>query len=197
GGRCAGACHPRPLWGPLPHPTYTPHPGGAGGEHYTTETNIMKVIGPLFLDEYHQRLSSAWNSKSELTKLWNDLGRIRIMDPACGCGNFLVVSYRELRALELEIMKRRRDLDLDDGKISDPSLIQTSIDVTDTIKVRLDHFYGIEIEEWPSRIAEVAMLLVDHLANQTMTEEFGFAPTGSPSESLPRSSTTTPFELTG
>lgn len=146
------------------------------GEHYTTEANILKVIEPLFLDEYRARLTKAWDSKGELTKLWNDLGALRLMDPACGCGNFLVVSYRELRALELEIMKRRGDLDIADGKVSDPSLIQTSIDVTDPIKVTLDHFYGIEISEWPARIAEVAMLLVDHLANQAMVEDFGFAP---------------------
>lgn len=146
------------------------------GEHYTTETNILKVIEPLFLDDYRARFTKARDNKGELTKLWNDLGALRILDPACGCGNFLVVSYRELRALELEIMKRRRDLDLADGKVSDPSLVQTSIDVTDPIKVTLDHFYGIEIEEWPARIAEVAMLLMDHLANQTMAEEFGFAP---------------------
>lgn len=144
-----------------------------GGEHYTTEENILKTINPLFLDELHDRLEQAWDDKSQLTRLHNDLGRLRVMDPACGCGNFLIVAYRELRALELEILKRRRDLDEADHNWSRS---QMTIDVTGDIKVTLDHFYGIEIEEWPARIAETAMLLVDHLANQAMEEEFGIAP---------------------
>lgn len=149
----------------------------AGGEHYTTEENILKTIEPLFLDEYRARLEASWSDKRRLTELHNELGRLRVLDPACGCGNFLIVAYRELRALELEILKRRRDLDELDGKRSGRrSRAQTSFDVTGDIKVTLDHFYGIEIEEWPARIAETAMLLVDHLANQRMQEEFGIAP---------------------
>ena len=149
----------------------------AGGEHYTSEENILKTIGPLFLDEYRARLQSAWDDKGRLTELHNELGRLRVMDPACGCGNFLIVAYRELRALELELLKRRRDLDDMDGKRTGrENRAQGVLDVTDRIKVTLDHFYGIEIEEWPARIAETAMLLVDHLANQAMEEEFGQAP---------------------
>lgn len=148
-----------------------------GGEHYTTEENILKTIRPLFLDEYSARLESAWNDKALLTKLHNDLGRLRVFDPACGCGNFLIVAYRELRSIELEILKRRRDLDLEDGVHTGAvSRAQLSIDVSGDIKVTLDHFFGIEIEEWPARIAETAMLLVDHLANQRMAQEFGQAP---------------------
>ena len=148
-----------------------------GGEHYTTEENILKTIGPLFLDELASRLESGWNDKAQLTKLHNDLGKLRFLDPACGCGNFLIVAYRELRALELRLLSRRRDLDLFDGvhggKIN---RFQLSFDVTGDIKVTLDHFFGIEIEEWPARIAETAMLLVDHLANQRMEQDFGDAP---------------------
>ena len=131
----------------------------------------------MFLDEYRDRLERAWNDKGQLTKLHNDLGQLRFLDPACGCGNFLIVAYRELRALELEILKRRRDLDMEAiaaGKKVERA--QLSLDVTANIKVTLDHFFGIEIEEWPARIAETAMLLVDHLANQQMAEEFGVAP---------------------
>jgi hypothetical protein len=149
----------------------------ASGEHYTSEENILKTIGPLFLDEYRVRLQSAWDDKGRLTELHNELGRLRVMDPACGCGNFLIVAYRELRALELELLKRRRDLDDIDGKRTGrENRAQTVLDVTDRIKVTLDHFYGVEIEQWPARIAETAMLLVDHLANQAMEEEFGLAP---------------------
>lgn len=148
-----------------------------GGEHYTTEANILKTIQPLFLDEYRDRLERVWNDKGQLTKLHNDLAQLRFLDPACGCGNFLVVAFRELRALELEILKRRRDLDMEAvaaGKKVERA--QLSLDVTANVKVTLDHFFGIEIDEWPARIAETAMLLVDHLANQQMELEFGVAP---------------------
>lgn len=158
-----------------------------GGEHYTTEANILKTIEPLFLEEYRDRLERAWNDKGQLTKLHNELGRLRVLDPACGCGNFLVVAYRELRALELDILKRRRDLDMEAiaaGKKIERA--QLSLDVSANIKVTLDHFFGIEIEEWPARIAETAMLLVDHLANQQMAEEFGFAPDRLPIKIAPK-----------
>jgi hypothetical protein len=150
----------------------------SGGEHYTSEENILKTIGPLFLDEYKTRLEAAWDDKRKLIDLHNELGSLRILDPACGCGNFLIVAYRELRALELQLLMRRRDLDEMDGKLSPNTVIlsQRSFDVTGDILVTLDHFFGIEVEEWPARIAETAMLLVDHLANQAMEEEFGFAP---------------------
>ncbi len=147
-----------------------------GGEHYTTEENILKTIRPLFLDEYRERLDRAWGDKAQLTKLHNDLSRLRFLDPACGCGNFLIVAYRELRALELELLKRRRDLDMIQAASKRVERAQLSLDVTGDIKITLDHFFGIEIEEWPARIAETAMLLVDHLANQQMAVEFGFAP---------------------
>lgn len=156
-----------------------------GGEHYTTEENILKTIRPLFLDEFRDRLERAWDDKGQLTKLHNDLAKLRFLDPACGCGNFLIVAYRELRALELDLLKRRRDLDMLDGIATGGDRAQLSLDVTADIKVTLDHFYGIEIEEWPARIAETAMLLVDHLANQNMVEEFGEAPDRLPIEIAP------------
>lgn len=146
------------------------------GEHYTSERNILKTIGPLFLDDYRARLDKAKNSKSELTKLHNDLGKLQYLDPACGCGNFLIVAYREMRALELELLKIRRDLDLADPAIGPAQRAQLTIDVSTELKVTLDQFHGFEISEWPARIAETAMLLVDHLANQQMAEEFGMAP---------------------
>ncbi|TGO05115.1 Type II restriction enzyme, methylase subunit YeeA [Serinibacter arcticus] len=149
----------------------------AGGEHYTTEQNIIKTIGPLFLDELHDRFDAAYDDKAQLTRLHNDLGRLRILDPACGCGNFLIVAYRELRALELQVLARRRDLDSQSGiHTGGINRSQMTLDVSNLVKVRLDHFYGIEIDEWPARIAGTAMLLVDHLANQLMEEEFGLAP---------------------
>jgi len=144
-----------------------------GGEHYTTEESILKTIDPLFLTELRERLAARWDDRGKLTELHNELGRIRVMDPACGCGNFLIVAYRELRAIELDLLIRQRELEfIEKGRDS----WTQSFDVTGFIKVTLDHFYGIEIEEWPARIAETAMLLVDHLANQRMEQDFGMAP---------------------
>ncbi|TDL44664.1 class I SAM-dependent DNA methyltransferase [Kocuria rosea] len=148
------------------------------GEHYTTETNIQRLIRPLFLDELEERLDRAWDSKAELTKLHSHLGELRFLDPACGCGNFLVVTYRELRALELRLLKRREELDVLDGRSSGQNRAQSAIQLEGAteVKVGLDHFFGIELEDWPARIAQTAMLLVDHQANQAMSEEFGTAP---------------------
>lgn len=137
------------------------------GEHYTTETAIMKAIGPLLLDDLWERFEEAKNSKLKLDQLHDHLASIRVLDPACGCGNFLVVSYRQLRRIELDILKRLRDLSGDD---------QLHLDVDAITKVRIDHFYGIEIEEWPARIAETAMFLADQQANRDLALEFGRAP---------------------
>jgi hypothetical protein len=137
------------------------------GEHYTTEANIMKALGPLFLDDLWERFETAKNNAAKLERLHEDIATIRVLDPACGCGNFLVIAYRHLRRLELEILKRRRDL------AGDRQLV---LDVDSMTKIRIDHFFGIEIEEWPARIAETAMFLVDQQANHELALEFGRAP---------------------
>lgn len=138
------------------------------GEHYTSEENILKLISSLFLDELKKDLQSASKSPLRLRRLHDRLATLRFLDPACGCGNFLVVAYRELRALELDILKYLRDLGARDN--------QLSLDVTLDLRLSLDQFFGIEIEEWPARIAETAMFLVDHQANLALAEEFGEAP---------------------
>lgn len=142
------------------------------GEHYTTEQNIMKLIRPLFLDELEERLERAWDNKGELTKLHNHLGTLRFLDPACGCGNFLVVTYRELRRLELNLIVRREELDVQDNNYQ-RSQGAFQFDFASESKVRLDHFFGIEINEWPASIARTAMLLVDHQENQAMSSTLG------------------------
>jgi type I restriction-modification system DNA methylase subunit len=137
------------------------------GEHYTTETNIMKVIGPLFLDELEQAFAQAKDNRNRLEALHNRLAEIRVLDPACGCGNFLVVAYRQLRRLELNVLSRLRDLSGDE---------QLMLDVDSLSRVRISQFFGIEIQEWPARIAETAMFLVDQQANQELARQFGRAP---------------------
>lgn len=140
------------------------------GEHYTSEANILKTLNPLFLDELRaefDRASSMKDEKGVLTRLWNRLGDIRFMDPACGCGNFIIVAYRELRDLELQIMERLQELTVGPQLAFDPTL---------SLKVTLDHFYGIEIDEWPAQIAQTAMFLVDRQCDLKLKDRFGEAP---------------------
>lgn len=148
------------------------------GEHYTSETNILKTLGPLFLDELRQKFADHAHNAKELTDLRKELGELRIMDPACGCGNFLVVAYRELRRLDTEILVRIRELEL---ARKDNDEFQATMFFDDRgehaeIMVQLDHFFGIEIEEWPARIAQTALHLAHHQANGEMERLLGQAP---------------------
>jgi hypothetical protein len=137
------------------------------GEHYTPEKTIMKVIGPLFLDELKERLVAAKGSPQKLRNLRKELSTYNFLDPACGCGNFLIVAYREMRRMELETLKQLRDLKEDN---------QLSLDPTLGLQVSIDQFSGIEIEEWPAKVAETAMFLVDHQMNLELAEVFGMTP---------------------
>lgn len=130
------------------------------GAHYTSERDILKLIGPLFLDDLKAELEKAKGDKNKLRKLHERLAAMKLLDPACGCGNFLVVSYRELRLVEHEIVRR-----LLKG--------QQVTDIGAVLRLDVGQMYGIEIEEWPARIAEVAMWLMDHQMNQRLSEEFG------------------------
>ena len=138
------------------------------GEHYTSEENINKIIYPLFLDSLQQRLSDSWDNKKSLKGLRKDLGKIKVFDPACGCGNFLVVAYRHLRQLELELTARLQELD---GKAEDLGL-----DGTFGLAIGLHQFFGIEILEWPSQVARVALFLTDHQENIKLEKITGAAP---------------------
>lgn len=137
------------------------------GEHYTTEKNILKVIHPLFLDELRERFESAKHDARRLRALRNELGTYTFLDPACGCGNFLIVGYRELRRLEFDILVALRDLSGDH---------QLALDVSLDLSVNMEQFAGIEIDEWASMIAETAMFLVDQQENIALAAEFGEAP---------------------
>lgn len=130
------------------------------GAHYTSEKNILKLIKPLFLDELRAEFESLKGKKNELPKFHQKLSQLLFLDPACGCGNFLVITYREIRLLELEILR----------EIYKNQLV-TSIE--SIIWIDVDQFYGIEYEEFPARIAEVAMWLIDHQMNMLISHEFG------------------------
>lgn len=147
------------------------------GEHYTTEKNILKTIEPLFLDELREKLRASWQNIGKLKALRMELGATRILDPACGCGNFLVVAYRELRSIELQLILRLQDL-------GDKSALPTLYFQRDDLAVRLEHVFGIELEEWPARIAQTALLLADHQANVELELALGKAPSVLPLETI-------------
>jgi len=130
------------------------------GAHYTSEKNILKLIKPLFLDDLWDQFEKAKHDKNKLKRLHHTISKLRFLDPACGCGNFLVIAYRELRLLELEISKI-----LLRG--------QQVTSVNDYFLVDVDQFYGIEYEEFPSQIAHVAMLLMDHQMNEMASVSSG------------------------
>lgn len=130
------------------------------GAHYTSEKNILKLIKPLFLDEFKSDFEAVKNDKPKLKKLHDKISKLRFLDPACGCGNFLVVAYRELRLLELEIVEA-----ILKG--------QQVTSINDYFLIDVDQFYGIEYEEFPSQIAQVAMWLMDHQLNGLASLKFG------------------------
>ena len=132
------------------------------GAHYTSETNIFKLIRPLFLDDLEADLGRCGSSKTKLRAFHEKLGRLTFFDPACGCGNFLVLAYRELRRLERETLL-----------LLHPGEVQMTTELQSLRKVSLDQFHGIEIEEFPVRIAETAMYLIDHLENEKLGASFG------------------------
>ena len=131
------------------------------GAHYTSEENILKLIKPLFLDDLWAEFEKVKRQRNKLFEFHKKLRTLTFFDPACGCGNFLVISYRELRELELAVLRA-----------SNPAG-QQRIDVQQLIGIDVDQFYGIEIEEFPAQIAQVAMWLMDHQMNLRVSEEFG------------------------
>ena len=142
------------------------------GAHYTTERNILKVIQPLFLDELHaefERLRARRDTRRrvELEAFHDRLTALRFLDPACGCGNFLVITYRELRELETALLVELRAYRGDERT--------AELDVATLSRLNVDQFYGIELEEFPARIAEVALWMTDHIANNRLSLAFGRA----------------------
>jgi hypothetical protein len=140
------------------------------GAHYTSEKNIQKLIRPLFLDSLYEEFKKAKASQPKLLEFQRKIASLKFLDPACGSGNFLIITYRELRQLEIEILKelffvkqkQRREVMADAG-----------INLDLFVKVNVDQFFGIEIDEFAAKIAEVGMWLIDHQMNLKVSEEFG------------------------
>ena len=140
------------------------------GAHYTAEKNILKVIGPLFLDDLRDefarlRVRRDTRRVSELRRFQKKLGRMKFFDPACGCGNFLIIAYRELRLLEMDVLQEIYP--------ATEGIRQMEIDASELSVINVDQFYGIEISEFPVRIAEAALWMMDHIMNTRLGLEFG------------------------
>jgi hypothetical protein len=153
------------VFGSLFQSVMEPRERRQSGGHYTSERDIMKVIRSLFLDdlkaEFDQiKTDKSSRRKTRLDEFHKKLAKLCFLDPACGCGNFLVITYRELRLLEIEVLKA-----IHGG--------QQVTDIQHLSRLDVDQMYGIELSEWPVRIAEVALWLLDHQMNQILSEAFG------------------------
>lgn len=135
------------------------------GAHYTSEENIQKLIKPLFLDALWAEFDKVKKNRNKLFEFHKKLRGLTFFDPACGCGNFLVIAYRELRLLELDILRASLALERE--------FKQSLVDIFQLLSIDVDQFHGIEIEEFPAQIAQVALWLVDHQMNLRVSEEFG------------------------
>ncbi|MDR2733763.1 MAG: N-6 DNA methylase [Spirochaetota bacterium] len=134
------------------------------GAHYTSEENILKLINPLFMDTLRAEFAKAKNSPAKLDALHDTISRLKFLDPACGCGNFLIIAYRELRLLEMEIIKK---------KIPKAHTGQLHLDIAPLRKVRIEQFFGIELEDFPCQIARAGLWLTEHQMNQRLSAEYG------------------------
>ena len=162
------------IFGSMFQAVIDPEQRGSLGQHYTSVSNIMKVIQPLFLDELHEELDAVRalsydnrhkNNKAErLDALLKRISQIKVFDPACGSGNFLIIAYKEFRKLEIDILKAQRDL-----LGSNDNLLGLGFDSV----VSLDNLYGIEYDDFASQIARLSLWLAEHQMNVLFEQEFG------------------------
>jgi len=162
------------IFGSMFQAVIDPEQRGSLGQHYTSVSNIMKVIQPLFLDELRTELDTVIalsydnrhkNNKAErLDTLLKRISQIKVFDPACGSGNFLIIAYKELRKLEIDVLKAQRDL-----IGSKDNLLGLGFDSV----VSLDNLYGIEYDDFASQIARLSLWLAEHQMNVLFEQEFG------------------------
>ncbi|MCL2364523.1 MAG: N-6 DNA methylase [Defluviitaleaceae bacterium] len=137
------------------------------GAHYTEESNILKAINPLFMDALNDEFEAIKNNPRKLKPFHDKLAGLRFLDPACGTANFLIIAYRELRRLEINVL-----VALLSSKSSDGTF-QGTLDVTEHSKINVDQFYGIEVDELACEIARVGMWLMDHQCNMELSKALG------------------------
>ncbi len=141
------------IFGSMIQAVVTPEHRGGLGMHYTSVPNIMKVIEPLFLNELHDEFQAAKGNKKKLEELLKRLWKIKIFDPACGSGNFLIIAYKKLRELEMDIFNELATFAFSD--------------------INLDNFYGIELDDFAHEIATLSLWLAEHQMNQVFKARFG------------------------
>lgn len=130
------------------------------GMHYTSVPNIMKVIKPLFLDDLRKTFEDAKGNEKKLNELYDRIGKIKFMDPACGSGNFLIITYKELRQLEIDILKE---------------LNRMGIATMYVPSVTLDQFYGIEIDDFACDVTRLSLWIAEHQMNKQLHKEIADA----------------------
>ena len=135
------------------------------GAHYTGIDNILKVVDPLFMDDLRAELKRVRNDKRRLNDFHEKIARLKFFDPACGCGNFLMIAYQQLRLLEIEIVRIKKSRMKKAG--------QKVLDISMELRVNVEQFYGIEIEDFPCEVARTGMWLIDHLMNNLASKELG------------------------
>jgi hypothetical protein len=137
------------------------------GAHYTSERNILRVINPLCMDDLRAELAKVKRNKKLLQAFYDKLPTLTFFDPACGCGNFLVIGFRELRQVEMDTIEAMSDAGLTNAGRGG------LLDVSTLCRVKVNQFYGIEIDESAAHIARVAMWITDHQMNLEAAERFG------------------------
>ncbi|MCL2710098.1 MAG: N-6 DNA methylase [Planctomycetaceae bacterium] len=130
------------------------------GVHYTSEENILKLIAPLFMDDLRLKFNRVKGDERRLDDFHEHIAKLKFLDPACGCGNFLMIAYRELRRLEIDILRIKKSH-------------QKVLDISVLLKVTIEQFYGIEIEDFPCEVAKTSLWLMDHLMNVQASKELG------------------------
>ncbi|MCR5914149.1 class I SAM-dependent DNA methyltransferase [Corynebacterium sp. zg254] len=130
------------------------------GQHYTSVPNILKTIEPLFLDELREEFEKAYDSPKKLEALLVRIGRIKVFDPACGSGNFLVIAYKELRRLEHSILQRQAEL-------------EGTVKLFDKSRINIENFFGIEIDDFAVEVAILSLWIAKHQMNQELQKLFG------------------------
>ena len=156
------------IFGNLFQSVMSPESRHEGGAHYTKEENIVRVINPLFMDGLRAELrkikSKSRSQRREALKQFQEkLSKMRFLDPACGSGNFLIIAYREIRRLELSVIK----------ELHSPQ--KQLLDVTRLSRINVDQFYGLEIDSFSAKIAETALWMMDHLMNRELSAVYGMA----------------------
>lgn len=131
------------------------------GMDYTSVPNILKVIDPLFMNELHEEYDKAYDNEKKLFALWTRISKIKVFDPACGSGNFLIISYKKLREIEHDIIRRISELR------------HGFLGVKLSSQLKLDHFFGIELEDFPRELAVLSMYIAAHQMNIEFEKEFG------------------------